>query len=118
MTVIPDLPVERPQDEVPLTPEKPSWSVAFKRARARFSQDECTDKAASLTYYAVQSLFPGLIALLSLINVFGNGKKTTNQPARHPGVDRRQAQERPADLDSITTFINNVQTRPVAASSR
>lgn len=109
MTVIPDLPVERPQEEVPLTPEKPSWSVAFKRARARFSQDECTDKAAALTYYAVQSLFPGLIALLSLINVFGNGQKTTNDLldilASIAGKSKNDH-----TIKTIGDFINSVQT--------
>ena len=107
MTVIPDLPVERPQDEVPLTPEKPSWSVAFKRARAGFSQDDCTDKAAALTYYSMQSLFPGLIALLSLINVFGNGKTTTmNLVKIAAGISGKSVK----DLSGVTTFLDNVHT--------
>ncbi|NYJ75300.1 YihY/virulence factor BrkB family protein [Allobranchiibius huperziae] len=107
MTVIPDLPVERPQYEVPLTPEKPSWSVAFKRARARFSQDDCTDKAAALTYYAMQSIFPGLIALLSLIDVFGNGKKTTTSLVK---ILASIAGKQPKDLQTVTDFINNINT--------
>ncbi len=109
MTVIPDLPVERPQDEIPEMPEKPSWSVAFKRARARFSQDECTDKAASLTYFAMQSIFPGLIALLSLINLFsgGNGPKTANSLVK---ILANIAGKSPDDLSSVTTFITNVST--------
>ncbi|TWE07833.1 YihY/virulence factor BrkB family protein [Rudaeicoccus suwonensis] len=70
--------VERPAEDVPDAPAKPDWKVALKRATGKFSSDQCTTKAAALTYYSLQSLFPGLIALLSLINIFGNGKQTTN----------------------------------------
>ncbi|MDQ2850194.1 MAG: YihY/virulence factor BrkB family protein, partial [Actinomycetota bacterium] len=107
MSVIPYLPVERPQEEIPATAQKPDWSVAFKRARTRFSQDECTDKAASLTYYGMQSIFPALIALLSLINVFGNGKETTTKLVN---ILAQIAGKKPGDLSAITTFINSVNT--------
>lgn len=107
MTVIPDLPVERPQEEIPEATAKPDWSVAFKRARTRFSQDECTDKAGALTYFAMQSIFPALIALLSLINVFGNGKSTTTSLVK---ILAEIAGKKPADLKSITDFINSVNT--------
>jgi len=40
--------------------------------------DECTDVAAALTYYAVLSIFPALLALVSLLGVFGQGESTTN----------------------------------------
>lgn len=50
--------------------------LAFKRALGKFGADGCTDLAAALTYYAVLSLFPALIALVSLLGVFGQGKKT------------------------------------------
>src|SRR6187431_921050 len=55
-----------------------SWSYAFKQAWAEFRRDECTDLAAALTYYAVLSLFPALLALVSLLGVFGQGEETTN----------------------------------------
>lgn len=54
---------------------KPSWAYVRKTAR-EFSKDQCTDQAAALTYYAVLALFPGLIALLSLVGLFGQGPKT------------------------------------------
>lgn len=54
----------------------PSWRFALKRAVAQFSHDECTDLAAALTYYAVQSLFPAAIALVSVLGVFGQGPST------------------------------------------
>lgn len=43
-----------------------------------FSRDECTDLAAALTYYALLSIFPAVIALVSLLGVFGQGRETTN----------------------------------------
>jgi membrane protein len=49
---------------------------ALKRALGKFGADGCTDLAAALTYYAVLSLFPALIALVSLLGVFGQGQQT------------------------------------------
>ena len=54
-----------------------SWSYAFRQAWAEFRRDECTDLAAGLTYYAVLSLFPALLAVVSLLGVFGQGASTT-----------------------------------------
>ena len=55
-----------------------SWTFAFRQAWAEFRRDECTDLAAALTYYAVLSLFPALLAMLSLVGVFGQGGSTTD----------------------------------------
>ena len=54
-----------------------SWGYVFKRALSEFSKDGCTDLAASLTYFAVLSVFPALLALVSLLGVFGQGEATT-----------------------------------------
>ena len=48
------------------------------RTVREFSRDECTDLAAALTYYALLSIFPAVIALVSLLGVFGQGRETTN----------------------------------------
>jgi membrane protein len=61
---------ERKPDS-PAKLKKPSWKYVFRKTLREFSADECTDIAASLTYYAVLSLFPALIALVSLLGVFG-----------------------------------------------
>ncbi len=55
-----------------------SWRYGFRQAWAEFRRDECTDLAAGLTYYAVLSLFPALLALVSLLGVFGQGQETTD----------------------------------------
>jgi membrane protein len=51
--------------------------VLRKTAR-EFIDDECTDLAAALTYYAVLSLFPALVVVVSLLGVFGQGQRTTD----------------------------------------
>ena len=57
---------------------KPSWTYVLKKTLREFSADQCTDIAAALTYYAVLSLFPALLAIVSLLGVFGQGQKTTD----------------------------------------
>ncbi|MDN4613985.1 YihY/virulence factor BrkB family protein [Leifsonia sp. F6_8S_P_1B] len=59
--------------------EKPSWKHVFKRTVREFSTDQCTDMAAALTYFGVLSLFPGILALVSLLGVIGQGKKAADQ---------------------------------------
>ena len=109
MTVLHDEVIDRPFDEPPESPAKPDWKVAFGRARSKFSQDQCTDVAAALTYYSMQSLFPGLIAVISLLNIFGDGKETTNKLVESIG---RIIGKSPSELSTVTTFIDNVQATP------
>ena len=69
----------RQVDEVPLSGlSRASWKYTARKAATEFNRDECTDLAAALTYYAVLSLFPALLALVSLLGVFGQGESTTN----------------------------------------
>lgn len=49
----------------------------LKRAAARFRRDNLTDWAAALTYYSLLSIFPALIAMVSLIGLFGDPQSTT-----------------------------------------
>ena len=46
--------------------------ATIKRTFREFSADELNDRAASLTYYGVLALFPGLIALLSIVGLVGD----------------------------------------------
>jgi membrane protein len=50
---------------------KRSPYFVLRRTVREFLDDGSTDLAAALTYYSVLALFPGLIALLSLVGVFG-----------------------------------------------
>jgi membrane protein len=51
--------------------------ATLKRAVKEFSEDNMTDWAASLTYYGLLSLFPAMIALVSILGLFGDPVKTT-----------------------------------------
>lgn len=55
-----------------------SWMGTFKRTWSEFRQDDLTDWAAALTYYGLLSLFPGLIAVSSLIGLFAAPDTITN----------------------------------------
>jgi membrane protein len=50
---------------------------ALKRAATEFRDDNLTDWAAALTYYGLLSLFPGLIALISIVGLIGDPKGAT-----------------------------------------
>lgn len=48
-----------------------SWFDVLKRTAKEFSEDNLTDWAAALTYYGILSLFPALIALVSIVGLVG-----------------------------------------------
>lgn len=50
------------------------WGFILKRTMRSYSTDQCTDLAAGLTYFAVLSLFPALLALVSLLGIVGQSK--------------------------------------------
>lgn len=56
---------------------KPSWKYIAKKTFREFTKDQCPDLAAALTYYGVLSMFPALLALVSLLGIFGQAEKTT-----------------------------------------
>ncbi|OLT09995.1 ribonuclease BN [Kocuria sp. CNJ-770] len=70
-------PEDNRKPDSPTELSKPAWGYIFKRSLSEFSKDDCTDLAASLTYFAVLSLFPALLAIVSLLGVFGQGQATT-----------------------------------------
>src|SRR3954470_6369633 len=53
------------------------WLATLKRTATEFSEDNLTDWAAALTYYGLLSLFPAMIALVSLVGLFGDPETTT-----------------------------------------
>jgi membrane protein len=48
-----------------------SWLAAGRRTMAEFKNDFLQDRAAALTYYGVQAIFPGILVLVSLLGRFG-----------------------------------------------
>jgi membrane protein len=74
----------RPAPEADRKPDSPddltkqSWFYVVRKTAREFSKDQCTDLAAALTYYAVLSVFPAAIALMSLVGVVGDGPRTVD----------------------------------------
>lgn len=64
----------KPDSPTDLT--KHSWKYVLRTTIREFSADGCTDLAAGLTYRTVFSLFPGLIALVSILSLFGQSGDT------------------------------------------
>ena len=68
-----------PDPEDPRKPDTPrevskrSWKYVFRKTFREFIDDECQDSAAALTYYGVLAIFPGLLALTSLLALVGQG---------------------------------------------
>ena len=52
-----------------------TWRGVFFRAGKGFLDDECGDRAASLTYYGVLALFPSLIVMVALVNLVADGQQ-------------------------------------------
>ena len=58
----PDKPTDIPKD---------SWPKILKRTFKQFGEDQLTTWAAALTYFGILSLFPMLLAMVSLLGVIG-----------------------------------------------
>jgi membrane protein len=61
------------------TDARPSLFATVKRTFTEFSEDNMTDWAAALTYYGLLSLFPALIALVSIIGLVADPATITKQ---------------------------------------
>jgi membrane protein len=97
----------RAPDDVSDLP-KQSWKGVLKRSMREFSDDNVTDWAAALTYYGVLSIFPMLLALISLLGLFG-------QSATQPLLDNISAVAPGPAKDIVTQAIQNLQKSQGAA---
>lgn len=104
-------PADAPDPEDPRKPAtpakvtKPSWKYALRTTIREFSADGCTDLAAGLTYRTVLGIFPALIALVSILGLFGQDEQSvTSVLDQAEGIVPADAWEtvRPA-LESILT---------------
>src|SRR3954454_19350098 len=71
--------VDEREDVAPDDIPKPGWKAILKRTGKEFQNDNLTDWAAALTYYAVLALFPAMIVLVALLGLFGQYPQTTNE---------------------------------------
>jgi membrane protein len=67
---------QKPESPADLT--RPSVRYVVRKTAREFVDDECTDLAAALTYYAILALFPALVVVVSLLGVFRQGQRTTD----------------------------------------
>src|SRR5215208_1905727 len=56
---------------------KRSWFPTLKRTFLEFKEDKLNHWAAALTYYAVLSLFPAMIVMISLVGLFADPASVT-----------------------------------------
>ncbi len=52
--------------------DKQSWGGVLKRTVVEFQDDNLTDWAAALTYFGVLAIFPAILALVSILGLFGS----------------------------------------------
>jgi membrane protein len=94
----------REHDQSPDSPtqlEGHHWKDVLKRTGKQFSEDKLTHWAAALTYYGVLSIFPGLLALISILGLIG-------QSATQPLLDNLAPITPGPARDILTNALNNL----------
>lgn len=102
----PDLDPDDPSSPAELS--KPSLLAVVKRAGKEFQRDNLTDLAAALTYYAVLSIVPGLIVLVSLLGLLG-------PDAADELVNQAQQIAPGSSADFVRTLITQAQANKQGA---
>jgi membrane protein len=94
--------------ESPAELPKSSWIAVLKRAAKQFQADELTDRAAALTYYGIQAIFPGVLVVVSIVGLLG--RSTANKLITNLGDIA------PGSVSSfLKTVIENAQHQKGAA---
>jgi membrane protein len=78
------------------------WWPVLKRTVAEFREDNLTDWAAALTYYAVLAVFPALIVLVSILGLVG-------ESATQPLIDNLGTVAPGPAKEIFTSAIENLQ---------
>ena len=69
-----------PDPEDPRKPDDPTdlhkrtWFYVARKVWREFSDDQCTDLAAALTYYGVLAIFPAVLALSAILGLVGQAE--------------------------------------------
>jgi membrane protein len=88
---------------------KSSWSSILKRTGKQFGEDKLSTWAAALTYYAVLSIFPALLALVSILGVIGPS-------AIQPLMDNLSSVAPGPAKDILTNALKGLQQNKGASS--
>src|SRR3954451_5727760 len=91
---VPDQPTDLPKEAFP---------AILKRTFKQFSEDQLTTWAAALTYFGVLSLFPMLLALVSLLGVIGPS-------ATQPLIDNLSSVAPGPAKDILTNALTSLQS--------
>jgi len=95
-------------------PESPTdlggkgWFATLKRTIREFKEDNLTDWAAALTYYGILSIFPAILALVSILGLVGNS-------ATQPLIDNLGKVAPGPAKDIVTSAVQNLQKDQGAA---
>ena len=81
---------------------KSSWMGVLKRTGKQFGEDKLNHWAAALTYYGVLSIFPAILAMVSLLGLFG-------QSATQPLLDNLAPITPGPARDILTNAIENLE---------
>ncbi len=101
-------PEEDTGPQSPIALSKRSWIGVLKRSVTEFQDDNLTDWAAALTYYAVLAIFPALIVLVSVLGLIGDS-------ATQPLIDNLGSVAPGPAKDIFTSAIENLQGSQGAA---
>jgi membrane protein len=85
-----------------------SWIGVLKRTVSEFSEDNLTDRAAALTYYAVLAIFPALIVIVSVLGLIG-------QSVTQPLIDNLGTVAPGPAKEIVTSAIKNIEGSQGAA---
>jgi membrane protein len=80
---------------------KHSWPQVLKRTGKQFGEDQLSTWAAALTYYAILSIFPALLALVSILGVIGPS-------ATQPLLDNLSSVAPGPAKDILTNVLNSL----------
>jgi membrane protein len=104
-----------PDPDDPRKPDSPddltkrSWKHVLRTTVREFSEDQCTDLAAALTYYAVLAVAPAILALVSILSLVGDPQQMVR------GVMDALEGVVPADaLGTIEPIITQLAQAPAA----
>ncbi len=110
-----EVPSDKPDPDDAAKPSSPAdvpatgWAYTARKSLREFQADQCIDRAAALTYFAVLAIFPALIAIFSLLGVFGQGEETVK--AVTPILDDILGED---GSKTLTPLIETLATAPGA----
>ena len=99
---------DRSAPESPTDLKARSYGGVLKRTVTQFSDNELTDKAAALTYYGILSIFPALIAVVSVLGLIGDS-------ATQPLIDNVNTVAPGPAKEIFTNAVENLQKSQGAA---